>query len=439
MFHQELEERLVIPSYLNTRAGLLEDREQRRRIVGAEIDLSRSVFPKSCSYYRELLLLGSRSDAESKREDQINFEVNLLNNQEEQKSSSLLNSVQRAVGSEVKISWHISQPKKYCTDVKRFKRFSKPFIIPGRQDLGAFLFFGGLSATGYPWRDFALKLFERSGIHSEVHSLAGHTGEWADLRDVTAEEWIKDMYEKAKAFKKPPVVFCYSTSALVALEVERRYPGTFAAIVAVSAPLILKDKELEEQIDKGVRAAQAVSALTFGQLDPLKYGSIPFETAASIYETKQGRKSPKYTKLPLSTVKEFRKIQLLARDAASKINIPLFYAEGRYDSLVGEENISFLKKNISSAIFEAHTYRSSHGPQVSRDQRKMLKHCSAFLRKVLKSRYKTKRIPDFSKPITKEAVAYYVSALIQGIVSFFNKKSNEQRLDSQDDGYKEAA
>jgi hypothetical protein len=53
-----------------------------------------------------------------------------------------------------------------------FKRCASPWILRGRQDVASLIYYGGLSSTGYAWRDIAAKVFERSGFQSYVICIA---------------------------------------------------------------------------------------------------------------------------------------------------------------------------------------------------------------------------------------------------------------------------
>ncbi|MCB0332160.1 MAG: hypothetical protein KDD55_01605 [Bdellovibrionales bacterium] len=307
--------------------------------------------------------------------------------------------VERLVGQGAGISWHFTMPDALPRKAL-FEKMCKPYVLPGRMDISPFLFYGGLTATGYPYRDFASKLYDRSGIHTEVRSLAGHDGTWSGLRDTTEQDWIDDVEENARKFPIPPVGFFYSTSVPVAFEVERRNPGTFAAIVAIAGPLALKNEQLEKYLDRGLAASRFVRLVTARILKPFRYGSVGMEHADPELLSKSARKSPGYSKLPLLTSFSLRRIQKLAIEAASEIHIPFFYAQGSNDHVVSGSVVDFLQRTVPAETKEIHLYEGSgHGPQLDHNGKALLRDISAFLRRTLEQRFPEKDIPNFTDRI----------------------------------------
>ncbi len=313
--------------------------------------------------------------------------------------SQIEEEVEKLVGQGAGIEWHFKEPNALPMP-QVFEKMCQPYILHGRQDLSPLLYYGGLTATGYPWRDFATKLFDRSGIHTEVRSLAGHDGTWRGLRDTTEQDWIDDVAEQATKFKIAPIGFFYSTSVPVALEVERQNPGTFSAIVAVAGPLALRNDRLETYLDRGLAASRFVRLVTARILKPFRFGSVSMEHADPKTLSKSARKSPGYSRLPLLTSFSLRRIQKLGIEAASEIQVPFFYAQGSNDHVVSESVVDFLRGTIPSTTKEFHVYEGSgHGPQLDHSAKALLSDVSAFLGPILQRCFPDKETPDLSRRV----------------------------------------
>ncbi|MCB0353141.1 MAG: alpha/beta hydrolase [Bdellovibrionales bacterium] len=330
---------------------------------------------------------------------------------------SVLSTVEKLVGEGAGLSWHVADPKALDRP-GYFERLSKPFIIPGRTDLSSFLFFGGLTATGYPWRDFALKLFDRSGIHSEIYSLAGHDGTWKSLRDTTADQWVSDMHEKASRFERPPILFCYSTSVPVAFEVERRFPGTFAAIVAVAGPFKLRNERLETYLDRGIAASRLIRSLTLNALRLFRFASVPSEDSVDREEQRLGKRNPSFRKIPIPTAFSLRVIQKKGLRAASDIQCPVCYLQGEKDHVVSSDVIEMLRERIPSQRVEFHTYENGgHGLQIGQEKKQAFTDIARFLERTLRELHPNRAVPTFEQRISRNAVSLFVTGLVEAVIA----------------------
>lgn len=331
-------------------------------------------------------------------------------------NSELLKSVEKVIGDGAGISWHYAEPQ-VVDNPEAFKKYTEPYILPGRTDVSSFLYFGGLTASGYPWRDFATKLFERSGWHTEVYPLAGHDGRWANLRDTSEREWIEDIRIKAQSMQTPPVVFCYSTSLPAAFEVERRHPGTFRAIIGVGGPFYLKNEKLETYLSRGLMADRIFRIFTFGQFSPLRFGSVPMRFSDDREKTKYERRSPSFERLPVPTALSLRRIQLLGRKAAAEVECPFFYAQGDNDEIVHKKTLEFLEKTVGSDLKECRNYSSAaHGVMLSHDRRQFFNDVTDFMQQVFMDEPAEKDIPDFKTRIPEKAAAYLVHQYLDAIM-----------------------
>jgi esterase/lipase len=316
-------------------------------------------------------------------------------------------TAEKLIGEGAGISWHARSPQTIAR-ADLFERFKKPFVLPGTQEEAGLLYIGGLTSSGYPWRDFACKIFERSGYHSEVYPLAGHDGTWKGLRDTGEEGWIKEIKKRADAFEKPPIIFCFSTSMLAACVIEKRHPGTFRAIVGVGGPFSLHNNKLESYLDRGQVVDNIFRTMTFGTFTPLWYGSVPMESAGSEH-THEARRSPGYSKLPLPTALSLRRLQKKAADTLQEITVPFFYAQGEDDRVISADIPDMVRDTLASEHKTIRTYpEANHGPMLTKSRYKLLGDICTFLKETLQRESPDAEIPDFKKRLTPPSAAEVV-------------------------------
>jgi esterase/lipase len=348
-------------------------------------------------------------------QDGLTLGENTFNNPLVSQETHEKNFQNRTAGNSLR--FHIHSPE-INRQTELFRKMSLPFIVPGRQDLGSFLYFGGLGATNYSWRDFAMKIADRSGVHTEAYSLEGHSGDWGDLKRTTHKDWIKSIQSIVSRQQNRPTVFCYSTSALVAFEIERRNPGTFAAIVAVGAPLFLLNRKIELYLNLVSKVETTLRALKIPRRLPISL-AVDFQLADDAEMTKQKRKSPVVDQIPLSAMISLRRMQRIAQTAVRHIECPLYYAQGALDPAVLSKVPDYLNRLVPAKHKEIKVYaRSAHGPQLGVERSILLRDVCNFLTDVFAG-YENLEYPAprFSREEKQTSKAHVQRAIIRNCLS----------------------
>jgi esterase/lipase len=290
-----------------------------------------------------------------------------------------------------------------------FRRLAEPWVLYGRQDVASFLYYGGLSSTGYCWRDISMKIFERSGYHSEVHSLAGHDGEWQHFKETGRRAWIDDIVRNASRLDNP-VFLGYSTSALAAIVAAAENPGLFKGLVLAAPPLDLFT--LKHKV--ALNVTEFISRCFprhFGWTDQM---TVSMGRSDFPHQTKQMRKGPHFREIPVPVVIELRRLQREALLALKKIDVPIFILQGASDQIVSGKTPGMLMQGVASTSKTCKIYPlSNHSLLVGANHREILHDLCNWLRdECLPALAVKEPLPDFHKRLTSQAAAGLVMGTI---------------------------
>jgi esterase/lipase len=291
-----------------------------------------------------------------------------------------------------------------------FKRCSTPWILRGRQDVASLIYYGGLSSTGYAWRDIASKIFERCGYHTEVHSLAGHDGVWAHFRDTGHRQWVNDIVERSRGVSNP-IFLGYSTSALAAIVAAGENPGLFKAIILVAPPLQLKSSKYS--------LALTVSEFMCSHF-PNKFRWLEQKCVAMGGDrkpellTKQTKRSPYFEFFPAPVVFSLKRLQREAIKVLKKIDIPVLVLQGEHDGTVASNVPDMILSRIKSQSKQQRIFpRSGHSLLLGLEKKEVLQELCGWLRNTaLAKDTPPEGLPDFKTRRSKIAVAGHVMGTI---------------------------
>jgi hypothetical protein len=196
---------------------------------------------------------------------------------------------------------------------------------PGREDLGVLRMFGGATATGSPFFRLADALSAITGIKIEIHSLAGHDGNWDHYRNVTNKMWVEQILDTSK---KDDLSFPLSTAGNAMAQALGINPNACGGVVGIGWPLFLRNVDNENLMEKVRRYS-----------GPLKY--FLRNVSVSYPRTEDDPDPcPQFIRMPLSVAIELRKSQIGALNAVfgtlakagNGYNFPpILYAQGEND------------------------------------------------------------------------------------------------------------
>lgn len=291
-----------------------------------------------------------------------------------------------------------------------FKRCATPWILRGRQDVASLIYYGGLSSTGYAWRDIAAKIFERSGFHTEVHSLAGHDGEWAHFRDTDHRSWVDDIVKRARSVPNP-IFMGYSTSALAALVAAGENPDLFKALVVVAPPVQLRSSKYS----LALTAAEFMCSHFPNRFRWLEHKCVAMggDRKPELL-TKQTKRSPYFEFFPAPVVFSLKRLQREALKVLKKIEVPVLVMQGEHDGTVASNGPELIMKRIKSQDKQQRIFsRSGHSLLLGLEKKDVLHElCTWLHRRCSANAEGGSTVPDFKTRITKLAVTGHVMETI---------------------------
>jgi alpha-beta hydrolase superfamily lysophospholipase len=238
------------------------------------------------------------------------------------------------------IRFHVPDAEKFGPLGDRFEKHAHPYIIPGTKDAQPLLYFSGLNATGYEWKEVARDYHHRYGVHSEVYTLPGHDGRWKSFLFVTDSDWIRFVHDRALAARartgRLPILIGHSTAAIAIITAMAEYAeahdgAPLAAGVILSGPplkllqtfkhaipLIHADKELRRI--PGAEMWNHFSAKMPRNDDPLL--------------SELDRKNPSAAYVPVKLLVQLWRLIPRAQVAMRKLHVPVLVLQGSADHLV---------------------------------------------------------------------------------------------------------
>jgi len=244
-----------------------------------------------------------------------------------------------------------------------FACHSEPYVIEGKENLSHFLFYGGLAGTGFPWKEIATDFNKEWGNQVEVYSLAGHDGTMETLADISHEDWVEDVINKAEKAQlrsgEPVVFFGFSTSAVAVLDAASRRPELFAALVLVAPPIRLRQNYLTTLLG----LAERLDAWVPGVSKIAK--KIKFPLASRKVSEGYGEnftKSPRMDWVPLSTLVSLSRLQKKARAAVPSIESPVLVIQGTEDTYVKAKTSERLVARLGSSEKDIVLFEGSPHP-----------------------------------------------------------------------------
>lgn len=216
-----------------------------------------------------------------------------------------------------------------------YAQHAEPNILKATSFAPPRLYISGLAATTYHWRDIHERAHAAHGGHSEVHCLRGHDKGFFSMLDVSLDDWVKDVEERALRIRaetgRLPILHGHSTGALVALVAAARFakehPGEeLCSGLILSAPAF----ELRQTMHRmGLIVARMLrkfwaeaefwrgfaANMDGGGLDP----DIP------------GKETPVARWLPVQMLLELEKLRPLAASLASSVHVPVLVIHGTND------------------------------------------------------------------------------------------------------------
>lgn len=291
-----------------------------------------------------------------------------------------------------------------------FEKCCEPWVLHGRQDIASFIYYGGLSSTGYAWRDLSVKVFERSGFHTEVHSLAGHNGEWETFKNTTHRQWVDDIVSKASKVNNP-VFFGYSTSCLAAIVAAAENPGLFKGLVLVAPPVQLRSGKHSVALTIAeFLCSKFPNAFHWLEKKCVKMRGDSEPTLA----TKQTKRSPHFNEFPGPVVFSLKRLQREAWKALKKIDIPIVILQGQHDGIVAPGAPAAILKRVKSEQKQHRLFpESTHSVMLGLERKEVLREVCSWLRDVcLPTLAGPEALPDMKTRLTRQAAAGLVMGTI---------------------------
>jgi pimeloyl-ACP methyl ester carboxylesterase len=214
------------------------------------------------------------------------------------------------------------------------------------------LLIGGLAKTGYDWRPLLPHLRKKAHVYAEP--LARHTGRMWDLRRCRPWNMWKEaerrFLELSAQAGEPIVVGGFSTGALIAYFLYKRYPEKVSALILVGCPTWLQKRWKPPVMLASLAAYYSgflvgACALFFGsyQLALGAFGisaALFFVTLSAVRAVDGLKKTrlqivePRYDRLPLITASWLILMQWHFRSVAEKANVPVLLLHGEKDDLI---------------------------------------------------------------------------------------------------------
>lgn len=137
--------------------------------------------------------------------------------------------------------------RQFYPSTEVFQRSAQPHRAPATVEHppAPCLGFAGLAAAADQWAGVLRRYHEKSGAPFQAHCLKGHEIGWTGLINTTAQDWKRDVREKALAIRDEtgqlPVLLGHSTGALAVIaavaEYARENPGKqLCAGLVISSP-----------------------------------------------------------------------------------------------------------------------------------------------------------------------------------------------------------
>lgn len=243
------------------------------------------------------------------------------------------------------IRFHVPMQDRFGVFGDKFEKHARPYIIPGTSDAQPILYFSGLNATTYEWKEVARDFHHRTQTHQEVYTLPGHDGKWRSFLSVTDKVWIAFVIERALDLRartgRLPVLAGHSTGAAAILAALEQYaaanngallgsgvvlsglPVRLKQTLKHSIPLIHADKELRRTPNH---------ALWNHFCAEMPRSDDPNLTYLDM-------KNPSSRFVPVKLLVQLWRLMPQARKGLQSLKIPALVLQGKKDHLVDENGV----------------------------------------------------------------------------------------------------
>ncbi|RMG42084.1 MAG: hypothetical protein D6719_07225 [Candidatus Dadabacteria bacterium] len=224
-------------------------------------------------------------------------------------------------------------------DIQRehFKKYAKPYILPGREDAPVVIMYAGLASTTLPWRETADRINQETGLRVEVYTLKGHDGTQRTLLATSDQDWVDDIKEKIYAARENgflPIMFFASTSAVAGVEALRQVKTEnpddplFGAVAMMGAPFKLRNPLHEWALSAANWVSRHVPYADW-LATKLRWKTVPFR-----WDEHDRRRHPKIESVPVKTLLDLKHLKESAKEGIALIDRPVLVFQGARDGYV---------------------------------------------------------------------------------------------------------
>jgi carboxylesterase len=163
--------------------------------------------------------------------------------------------------------------------------------------------------------------------------LKGHTGDKADLKRVTYQDWVNSVEEEILKFQKidQVVLIGFSMGGLIAINLA--YKFSISALITINTPIYYWD----------------IKQIVFNIINDIKQGK--FNHTKRYLDNSLG--------FPIEALINFRALLNKTKPVLGKINCPVFVLQGRDDDVVRHQSADYIYNNVASSIKQIKYYDHS--------------------------------------------------------------------------------
>jgi esterase/lipase len=262
------------------------------------------------------------------------------------------------------IRFHVPMQDRFGAFGDKFEKHARPYIIPGTSDAQPILYFSGLNATTYEWKEVARDFHHRTQTHQEVYTLPGHDGKWSSFLSVTDKVWIGFVIERALDLRartgRLPVLAGHSTGAAAILAALEQYAAdNNGALLGSGVVLSGLPVRLKQTLKHSIPLIHADKELRRTPNDALwNHFCAEMPRSDDPNLTYLDMKNPSSRFVPVKLLVQLWRLIPQARSGLQSLTIPALVLQGSRDHLVDEKGVEMALRSCPSPDKTFHLFES---------------------------------------------------------------------------------